>query len=137
MFTAVPVSNSTAKQESPKLCSILDDEDYKKTIDLLSETLKYGEELQNDKSKSEEDKKRIHNEIKNKINESMIKQLELQEELNDTCSEICNLQIKLQNYEDQFNEKLSTLMSLIKSLDDLKVTLKRFNQVEELKSNYL
>jgi hypothetical protein len=118
------------------MAAIMDD-DYKKIIDFLSKTLKYGEKIQNDLLKCDEEKCNILSKIKNKINESMIKHNNLKQELKNLNTEINDAKLRVEKDHSNLNIQLLTLDHLTKILNKSNNTVKRLNSIEKLQEIYL
>lgn len=106
-------------------------------IDSLSKTLKFGEQLRNDRLRSEESKRRALNEVQSRVKESATKQRMLREEISKLNSEISGSKIRTQKHQYDLEQSLTTLANLIKSLDKSNANAQRLKQVEELQTFYL
>ena len=113
------------------------DSEFAPIIDSLSKTLQFGEQLRNDRLRSEESKRRALNEVQRRVKESAAKQRALREQIARLNLEINGSKIRTQQHQCDFERCLTTLANLIKSLDKSNVNAQRVKLVEGLQTFYL
>jgi len=112
-------------------------DDIKSIFDLLSRTLQYGDRIQEDKLRSDEEKKQTLNEIREKIKVSMNRHEELKSEQNEINRMISDLKIRIQDGQNKLNEKLLILERAMKSFNKIKAIGKHLDLLDELQSYFL
>lgn len=111
--------------------------DTKRVVDFLSRTLQFGQRIQDEKSRSDEEKKRTLDELRCSVQKSMKRHEQLQSEQGEICSEISDLKIRIQNERDEFVEKLCTLERTSDSLSKAKISNQKLNLIKELQNHFL
>lgn len=115
----------------------MSDQMIKKTINCLAKTLKFGEQLKNERLRSEEKKRRALYELNRRMQETVAKHQRLNRKIARLNSELRDSKLRIEKQQYAFDVSLVTLSNLIKSRNQSNAGTQRVKLIEELQTFYL